>query len=90
MMNLFTFVTPHPDELKQCDDPLGPADLFLLQVAEKCAAVVFAWGKFGYTEREQAVSKMFPNAMCLVKNQDGSPRHPLYVRSDTIPVLYFP
>lgn len=89
MMNLFTFVTPYPDELKRCDDPLGPADLFLLQVAEKCTAVVFAWGKFGYAEREHAVSSMFPNAMCLVKNKDGSPRHPLYVKTGTDLISYF-
>lgn len=31
----------------------------------------------------QEVIKMFPNALCLGKNKDGSPKHPLYLKADT-------
>jgi hypothetical protein len=31
---------------------------------------------------------MFPKAKVLVKNNDGSPKHPLYVGYETTPTAY--
>lgn len=52
----------------------------------KCDLVVAAWGGDGaYQERAKAVVALlskFP-LVCLGRNSDGSPRHPLYVAGDT-------
>lgn len=90
MMNLFAFVTPYPEELSGCKDPVGGANDFQLkQVAKRCNEVVFAWGSFNEAkERAEQIKAMFPGAKALVVNQDGSPRHPLYVHKNAIPVIY--
>lgn len=89
MMNLFTFVTAHPEELPPqngCDD----INKALLQIyGNECARIVFAWGAFKEAAAAaKVVIPLFPGAMALRKNKDGSPIHPLYVRGDTVPVLY--
>lgn len=84
MLNLFTYVTAYPKELKQCNDPEKLSDFYLYNISSKCKTVVFAWGKFKQAEeRAKKVIEMFPNAYCFFKNKDGSPRHPLYVKSGT-------
>jgi hypothetical protein len=89
MLNLFTYVTAHPEELKKCNDPLLMADHYLKLYATDAEKIIFAWGKFKQAEeRAKEVIAMFPNAYCLVKNKDGSPRHPLYVPGNTEPILF--
>ena len=89
MMNLFAYVTPYPIELKKCVDPVGQNDKYLDAVYYKCDQVVFAWGNFKEaTERSAQVIKMFPDAMCLEKNLNGTPKHPLYVRGDINPIKF--
>jgi hypothetical protein len=89
MLNLFAYVSSDPKELKKCADPLGDNDKWLLWAKPKCDKVIFAWGKFKEAkERSKEVVKMFPKALALVINNDGSPRHPLYVKSDTLPISY--
>lgn len=89
MMNLFAYVTPYPEELQKCSDPLGDNDGWLEKIAPKCSKVIFAWGNFKEAqERSKQVIKMFPDAYALILNKDGTPRHPLYVKADTIPVLF--
>lgn len=85
MMNLFALVTPNPSDLKKSKDPLGDNDGWIEKIAPKCEEVVFAWGNFPEArERAEQVIKMFPNAKALVLNKNGTPRHPLYVKADTV------
>lgn len=89
MTNLFAFVTAYPEELKGVRDPLGDNDKWLKQVAARCEKIIFAWGSFEEAqERAKQVIEMFPKSQALVINNDGSPRHPLYVKKDVIPRLY--
>jgi hypothetical protein len=91
MANLFSFVTAYPDELLKCPDPVNGNDLWLYKIAAQCNEVVFAWGSFKEAqERAKKVIAMFPNAKALHINKNGSPKHPLYIKGDTIPVLYNP
>ena len=86
MMNLFTYVTPFPEELMRCEDPIYGCDIMLKEIAEKCDKIIFAWGSFKEAEkRAREVMSMF-EGYALVINSDGSPRHPLYVKSDVEPV----
>jgi hypothetical protein len=92
MMNLFAWVTPHPEELKTCADPQKDNDYWLKEIGTEIAKkgmILFAWGNFKEAvERGKEIAAMFPGAWCLVKNQDGSPRHPLYVPKTVKPILY--
>lgn len=88
MMNCFAFVTPYPFELKiEKKDPLN--DFWLNEISKKCADIIFAWGKFkAVKERAVEVAAMFPSAKALIINLDGSPRHPLYVKTNVSPVEF--
>jgi len=58
----------------------------LTTIKAKCKDVVFAWGSFAIvkeTGRDRELSEMFPNAKALFINKTGSPKHPLYCKSDT-------
>lgn len=89
MMNLFALVTPYPEELKKSDNPLGDNNGWLEKIHPKCEKVIFAWGAFKEAhERSIEVINMFPDAYCLGKTKSGCPKHPLYLKSDTIPILF--
>lgn len=89
MMNLFAWVTAYPEELKSCIDPIGGNIEWLYRISQRCDKVVFAWGNFKEAEqRAKEVATTFPNAYALHVNKNGSPKHPLYVKSDVIPVPY--
>ena len=89
MTNLFAWITPYPEELEKCSDPLKGNDSWLKSTYVKCSKVIFAWGSFKEAEeRAKEVIKMFPDAEALIINQDGTPRHPLYVKADTKPIKY--
>lgn len=89
MMNLFAFVTAYPEELKKCDNPIGDNDKWLKEIAEKCNGIIFAWGNFKEAQdRGEQVMKMFPSARALAINKNGSPKHPLYVKADVIPIPF--
>lgn len=88
MMNLFAFVSTKPEKLKTCRDPVRDNDKHLIEVAKKCKMIVFCWGQFDVFGRDKKIEKMFPNAVALHINDDGSPRHPLYVSSQTRPIQY--
>ncbi len=79
MMNLFAFVTPYPNELKECKNPLGDNDEWIEKIALKCEKIIFAWGSFPEAEeRAKNIMKKFEGYALLINN-NGSPRHPLYV-----------
>jgi hypothetical protein len=83
MMNCFPFISTDPIYLKDCGN-IKENDCFLQTIGELCECVVFAWGSFDIVvekSRDIALTQMFPNAKALIKNKDGSPRHPLYVPS---------
>lgn len=79
MMNLFAFISSHPEDLETCQDPIADNDKWLLEIFPKCQTIVFAWGTFKQAiERGKKLSKMFPDAKALKINDDGSPIHPLW------------
>lgn len=84
MLNLFAYVTRYPSELKQCKDPIKDNDEYLSNYSSMVDKVVFCWGNFDVFGRDVKVAAMFPNAYCLGLNSNGSPKHPLYLKSDTL------
>lgn len=92
MLNCFPYVSTNPDDLIVTDNDTTN-DRWLKEIGNICSEVIFAWGNFSIVKerkRDAELLKMFPNAKALVINKDGSPRHPLYVKTDTIPILYNP
>jgi hypothetical protein len=89
MLNLFTIISPEPKALRNCPDRCRKANHYLQMYRYMCDTIVFGWGDFKESkERAQEIIKMFPNAYCLRKNKDGSPRHPLYVADGTKLIPY--
>lgn len=89
MCNLFAYISPYPHDLKLIADPVGDNDKWLSYFSTLCGDVLFAWGNFKEAEeRARIVSAMFPAAVCLGFNKNGTPKHPLYVAAKTLQVNY--
>lgn len=81
MLNLFAFRSTSPKAMMQVADPIGPMnDSWLRDYADMPGPVVAMWGNNGgFGERDKAVAAMFPQLTCFGVNQNGSPKHLLYV-----------
>lgn len=89
MCNLFAYISPYPEDLMQLVDTIGDNDKWLSYFATMCKDVLFAWGSFPAAKlRAEIVSKMFPSAVCLGINKNGTPKHPLYVPAKTKQINY--
>ncbi len=94
MMNCWAYISTDPEKLRDhrwneliCEWN----DNMLTTIKAKCKDVVFAWGSFAIvkeTGRDKELLEMFPNAKALFINKNGSPKHPLYCKSDTKLVEY--
>ncbi len=85
VVNLFAYRSTNPSELKNVKDPVGPTnDHFIIQQIKRNNFVVAAWGSDTFAkERADYIAKKFGPFLCLGKTKDGSPKHPLYLKSDT-------
>ena len=86
--NLFSLVSTDPKGLTTDSRPVGPlCDENLARMIEwSCGRVVVGWGaRPAARGREQEVVEKFPHVAfsCLGTNMDGTPRHPLYLTSNT-------
>lgn len=91
MMNAFPFISTNPDDLKNFANT-AKNDHMLYEVAKKCDNIIFAWGDFDIVKilgRDVELIGMFPEALALKQNKSGSPAHPLYIKSDTVPKKFF-
>ena len=89
--NLFAFRSTDRSVLKRVADPVGPEnDRYILQAARESDVVIAAWGADGsILERGRCVYSRLTDEripmLCLAKNVNGEPKHPLYVRRSTTP-----
>lgn len=85
MMNLFPYITAYPSELKCNEESNWLNDDWLDRIYSKCKDIVFCWGNFKEaTDRADEMKFTFGSAKCLVHNKNGSPKHPLYCKDDTV------
>ena len=96
MLNLYAYRATLPAEMwkaqKRGVDIIGGVpnwvDSLKQYVAEQnCDLVVAAWGKHG-SKRQSHVVKNWPSLMCLAKNNDGTPKHPLYLKANLLPISF--
>ena len=80
VFNLFALRARDPAALRRAPDPVGPENDAVLR--ETADTVLCGWGRHGGA-RGIAVAAALRAAgrrlMCLGRNADGTPRHPLYV-----------
>lgn len=94
VVNIFAYRSTDPRVLYGLDDPVGPEnDAAILEATREAKLVVCAWGKHGnLNNRGVEVTGMLRAAgvqlNCLGTNQDGTPKHPLYVGYAALPSLY--
>jgi hypothetical protein len=72
-------------------DPIGPDnDATLTKWARECEIVIAAWGNHGsHLGRNCAIPRLVNAPLfCLGVNSDQTPKHPLYVKGTTKPVMY--
>ncbi|HDC8882456.1 TPA: DUF1643 domain-containing protein [Escherichia coli] len=87
MANLFAFVHTDRFEMMKAVDPIGADnDRHLLQLIDGAGLIVAAWGNEGrHLKRSTAVRQLLPaSTMCFVLNATGEPRHPLYMKNDSV------
>lgn len=87
--NLFALRATDPRELRRHPHPVGPRnDRFLLARPASVAVTVAAWGAdpaaWGRAEVVRCLMAATGTELwCLGTNLDGSPKHPLYIKSTT-------
>jgi len=88
MLNLFGYRATDPKDMKRQHDPVGPGNsAALIQVTGAVPETVACWGSHGsYRERSSKVLDMLPTKFVyhLGVTKGGEPKHPLYLRSDTV------
>jgi len=92
MINLYPLVTSKPKQLfgsSMRTDDISLNHSHSKRVIDKSEYVVFAWGAFKLPDdRNEQLINMFPLGRCLGWNNNGSPKHPLFVRGQTNLKLY--
>lgn len=90
MTNLFTMITPHPEELLTDDSEYEAVGIWQY-CSLNADAVVFAWGGFSKILSRDAIAKrMFPEALCFARLKNGAPRHPMYLKENTQLIKFNP
>lgn len=93
VVNLFAYRATNAKELLKVDDPVGEENnYYLVQAVERCATVVVGWGtRENLLGRDRQVLSLLvskKDVYCLGITKDGQPRHPLYVKGDSVLVRF--
>lgn len=95
MTNLFAFRATQPRVMKIQQDPLGPDNLqHVFAVVREAKLIIAAWGRDGNHIREVSeqviggIRDLGAQIHHLGLNDDGTPKHPLYLKATTVPVLW--
>lgn len=91
MTNLFSFITPYPEQLETPEANIIDNDEWLYNIRKTCKNVVFAWGNFKIAKwRAEMIIERFPGAMVIKQNKNGSPVHPLYQKGTSKLIKFVP
>lgn len=98
VVNLFAYRATDPEGLNYVDDPFGPENLqYIKRVckSDDVDRVICAWGSnlpkkwkmAGESLLISLIHEMNLSAYALKLNEDGNPRHPLYIKRNTQPFI---
>jgi hypothetical protein len=81
--NLFSVISPHPEDVPKHPEPVHPdTDAALVEMARAAERVIAAWGTQPFLNaRAYTVTKLLARereVQCLGFTKEGWPRHPLY------------
>ena len=79
--NLFSQITPYPKELNMDNNSKKKNLIIISELIKKSDLIVYAWGNLVSEPIE--LRKLIESPLCFGINKNGTPRHPLYLRSDT-------
>lgn len=90
VVNLFAFRATNPKDLFSPEDPIGEENLMWIRLAsEQSELVICAWGNGKLVDKlskgYKPLSVVSKTLMHLGLCNDGTPRHPLYLRGDIFP-----
>ena len=91
VVNLFGWRATDPKELAKVDDPVGPRNDGIVDAAiSRCDVTICAWGAHAMAEERvgtiiSLIGGSRPAAFCLGKTKSGAPKHPLYIKTGTMP-----
>jgi hypothetical protein len=91
MCNLYTFITAYPTTLIQnlSDANRPESDETLDRMIRNTHLAVCTWGNWHFVaDRVAVVTKKIIQPFCLGVNGGGSPKHPLYLSSETQIIPY--
>jgi len=90
MLNLFAFRATQPEDMFQANEPIGiDNDNYLMEYSKKCDKIICAWGNHGkFKDRSNEMKSKLNNLYYLKLNQTGEPAHPLYLKSDLVPISF--
>ncbi|EPR93068.1 hypothetical protein M059_09020 [Streptococcus mitis 18/56] len=90
MANLFAFRSTDPSLLKRVEDPVGPDnDSYIQKCVSESNLVIACWGNHDkLLNLAKVLMDSLPNLVCLKRNKNGTPHHPLYLSKDVTPVTY--
>lgn len=91
MLNAYGFRATKPRVMKAATDPNGPGndEAILIRIAQ-AELVVAAWGVHCEATRSQALLQLIGRTVhCLGKTKGGHPTHPLYIKADTKPEVFW-
>lgn len=91
MLNAYAYRATDPNDMKRAADPLGPGNLEAMgYYRSRVGLIVAAWGVHCEPSHEARVCNAIGRVVhCLGKTKHGRPKHPLYLRSDTEPEVFW-
>lgn len=93
--NLFAYRSTDPKGLLKPFDPVGKHnDYHITIMSEKCEIAVCAWGNFDIVKNMRADHNPIYHVKVplyyLELSVNGTPKHPLYLKSNLKPIKYIP
>jgi hypothetical protein len=79
--NLFTQITPYPKELNMDNNSKNKNLKIISELIKKSYLIVYACGNL--VSEPMQLRKLIESPLCFGINKNGTPKHPLYLRSDT-------
>lgn len=91
VVNLYAYISPCPEDLKQVDAVGKENNAYIQQAITRAFFIVCAWGACKYIgQRDQEVLTLLDSheIYCLGRTSGGYPRHPLYLAHKTPLTIY--
>jgi len=85
--NLYPFITPSPKELHNYQENKGIRNKeYIKKYILKSKRIVYGWGATG--QEPEWLVNLVKKPYCFGKNKNGTPKHPLYLNSNTKLIKY--